>query len=108
MSFDFPLTARPATFTDEGDPDVQPSTSSSASDYDFLQGQHSIRHKKLKERLNGCTEWIDIDGSKNTEKILGGVGNFEKHFERTRWTGSGSNRLAVVRPFHKALEFVLG
>jgi len=43
-------------------------------------GQHVVKHRKLKERLNNCTEWIDIEGSKNTEKILGGIGNIEKHY----------------------------
>jgi len=74
MQFIFPLTARPVAWLEGGKIDYK------ASDYDFLQDQHTVTHKKLKERLCGCTEWIDIAGVKATEKILDGLGNIEKHF----------------------------
>ena len=79
MSFTFPLVARHVNYSNDGDLLLMPSATSSFHDYDFLQGHHRVRHKKLKERLNQCTEWIDIEGMKDTEKILGGIGNTEKH-----------------------------
>lgn len=80
MCLNLPLIAKSASLTDEDDLDLKASISSSALDFDFLQGHHSVYHRKLKERLSGCTEWIDIEGLKMTEKILGGIGNVEKHY----------------------------
>jgi hypothetical protein len=80
MSFIIPLTAKPVSFTKSGELLIVPSLSSSAADFDFLQGKNVVRHKRLKEPLNHCTEWIDIDGTKTTQKILRGIGNVEKHF----------------------------
>jgi len=77
---EFPLTAKPLPNVKDDKLLLTSSISSSPLDYDFLVGRHVVRHRKLKERLNHCTEWMDIDGSKNTEKILGGVGNIEKHY----------------------------
>ncbi|MGI8580902.1 MAG: hypothetical protein ACR2KX_01815 [Chitinophagaceae bacterium] len=79
MSFESPLTAQSVTFK-EGELYIEPSFSSSPIDYNFLFGNHLVHHKKLKERLCNCDEWIDIYGSKNTESILTGIGNIEKHF----------------------------
>ena len=77
---EFPLTAKPLPNEKDNKLLLKPSISSSPSDYDFLVGRHTVRHRKLKERLNQCRDWIDIEGSKNTEKILGGAGNIEKHY----------------------------
>ncbi len=79
MRFESPLTARSVTFK-QGELHIEPSFSSSHSDNNFLFGNHSVHHKKLKERLSNCKEWIDIYGSKNTDPILSGIGNIEKHF----------------------------
>lgn len=77
---EFPLTAKPLPHVKDRKVLLKPSITSSPLDYDFLIGSHVVRHRKLKERLNQCTEWIDIEGTKNTEKILEGVGNIEKHY----------------------------
>ncbi len=79
MRFESPLTAWSVTLQ-QGDLHIEPSFSSSPIDYNFLFGTHSVHHKKLKKRLSNCNEWIDIYGSKNTEPILSGIGNIEKHF----------------------------
>lgn len=50
---------------------------SSADDFDFMIGDWEVIHKRLKERLNGCTEWIEFHGRSSTRKILGGTGNIE-------------------------------
>jgi hypothetical protein len=44
------------------------------NDFDFLNGNWIMRHRRLKERLNGCTEWEEFDGTavgRKLEKILG-------------------------------------
>lgn len=48
-----------------------------ASDFDFIIGHWSVQHRRLKERLCACTEWIAFEGSNTTQKILGGFGNVE-------------------------------
>ena len=48
-----------------------------ASGFDFLHGQWSVRHSKLREPLAGCTEWYDFPGTLDVAPILGGLGNFD-------------------------------
>ena len=79
MHITIPFTAQPVSFSERDELLITPSLSSSAADYDFLQGTHVVKHKKLKQRLNHCMEWIGIDGIKTTQKILGGIGNIEEH-----------------------------
>jgi hypothetical protein len=79
MNFTMPLIAKPVSYSGEGELIIIPSSTSSAADYDFLLGSHTVKHIKLKERLNHSTEWIQINGSKKTEKILLNNGNIEKH-----------------------------
>jgi hypothetical protein len=51
---------------------------SSANDFDFLIGNWSVQHRRLKQRLAGSTEWIEFTGPATARKILGGVGNFDE------------------------------
>ena len=48
------------------------------ADFDFLLGRWSVRHRRLKERLTGCTEWIEFMGTASVRTILGGLGNFDE------------------------------
>jgi hypothetical protein len=47
------------------------------SDFDFAIGDWRVKHRRLRERLVGCTEWIEFDGEMSTRKVLGGYGNVE-------------------------------
>ncbi|MBS1730445.1 MAG: DUF4440 domain-containing protein [Bacteroidetes bacterium] len=58
---------------------ISASSTSSARDFDFLLGMKYVHHKKLKTRLNNCTEWIEFDGGYSFELVLDGTGNFEQH-----------------------------
>src|ERR1051325_469019 len=44
------------------------------NDFDFLVGNWIMRHRRLKERLNGCTEWEEFDGTAVGKKLLNGLG----------------------------------
>jgi hypothetical protein len=55
--------------------DITPSKTSSANDFDFLVGYWHIHNRKLKTRLNGCTEWIEFEARQEMKKILKGLGN---------------------------------
>jgi hypothetical protein len=50
---------------------------SGANDFDFIIGHWQVHHRRLKERLVGCTDWVEFKGTSSTRKILGGFGNLE-------------------------------
>lgn len=50
-----------------------------ADDFDFLIGEWRVRHRRLKERLTGSTEWIEFGGTTTVRKILGGNGNMDEN-----------------------------
>lgn len=62
-------------FNAEGDLIITPSASSSQHDFDFLQGRWNVYNRKLKTRLNNCTEWIEFPATQELRKILQGMGN---------------------------------
>lgn len=51
-------------------------------DFDFVFGDWTVRHRRLRERLAGCTEWIEFDGEMSTHAVLGGFGNLEDNLLR--------------------------
>lgn len=51
-----------------------------ARDFDFLIGDWRVQHRRLKERLVGCTAWEDFDGSCAARPILGGQGNIDDNW----------------------------
>jgi hypothetical protein len=46
-------------------------------DWDFLIGRWSVRHRRLKARLAGCTEWDEFGGTCVNWTTLGGKGNVD-------------------------------
>jgi hypothetical protein len=46
------------------------------SDFDFFLGDWQVRHRRLKERLVGGSDWEEYEGSTHCEAILGGLANF--------------------------------
>jgi hypothetical protein len=66
------------------------------TDFDFMIGDWMVRHKRLKERLVGCTDWTEFTGTSSTRKILRGYGNVEDnvlHFPE------GSVHATAIRSF---------
>lgn len=51
---------------------------SGTNDFDFIIGSWRVRHRRLKERLADCDEWVEFEGAVTTRKILGGHGNLEE------------------------------
>lgn len=47
------------------------------TDFDFVIGDWNVKHRRLKERLAQCTEWIAFDGEMSTRHVMGGFGNIE-------------------------------
>ncbi|MBQ4837167.1 MULTISPECIES: DUF1579 domain-containing protein [Pseudoalteromonas] len=46
-------------------------------DFDFIIGDWQVKHRRLKDILNGSDEWIEFEGKSSTVKTLGGLGNVE-------------------------------
>ena len=53
---------------------------STRNDFDFAIGDWTVKHRRLKERLAGCDDWVEFDGTMSTRTILGGDGNLEDNF----------------------------
>jgi hypothetical protein len=66
------------------------------SDFDFIIGDWSVRHRRLNSRLTGCTEWTEFAGQTSTRKILGGFGNVE---DNLLFFPDGEVRAAALRSF---------
>ncbi len=56
---------------------IQPSATSSKTDFDFFEGRWQLHNKKLKSRLNNCSEWIEFESTQEMHKILLGIGNVD-------------------------------
>ncbi|WP_234401254.1 DUF1579 domain-containing protein [Pseudoalteromonas sp. T1lg23B] len=50
---------------------------SAPKDFDFIIGQWNVKHRRLKDILNGGEQWVEFDGQSSTVKTLGGFGNIE-------------------------------
>jgi hypothetical protein len=50
---------------------------SSSHDFDFLFGSSRVRHRRLVERLVGCDEWHEFDGTQRAWPLLGGLANVD-------------------------------
>ena len=48
--------------------------------FDFQAGHWRVRHRRLKERLAGCTDWDEFDGTCEARPTLGGLGNVEDNW----------------------------
>ena len=64
--------------------------------FDFQTGRWRVRHRRLKERLAGCTEWDEFEGKCEARPILGGYGNIEDN--QINLPG-GSYRAVALRSF---------
>jgi hypothetical protein len=46
-------------------------------DFDFLVGQWRVHHRKLKERLANNHEWIEFEGTLNSQPLMGSYSNVD-------------------------------
>jgi hypothetical protein len=51
---------------------------STERDFDFLIGDWSVQHRRLRRRLVDDTGWDEFTSSASARKILGGLGNFDE------------------------------
>ena len=64
-------------FDKNGELVIAASATSSKHDFDFFEGEWKLQNKKLKIRLNNCTEWIEFDSTQKMYKVLNGIGNID-------------------------------
>ena len=72
---------------------------SSAHDFDFFHGRWTVAHRRLKDRLAGCTEWERFGGTSDVQPLLGGAGNVDDNVIELP---SGTYRAATLRSFDPA------
>ena len=73
--------------------------SANPSDFDFIIGRWRVRHRRLRERLAGCHDWVEFGGQSQTTKILGGFGNLEDQYLELP---EGAYRAVALRSFEAA------
>jgi len=56
---------------------VDPAFAPHARDWDWLIGNWSVRHRRLRERLAGSTEWDEFAGTCRNWPLMGGRGNVD-------------------------------
>ena len=64
-------------FAPAGDLQIIAANSSSQNDFDFLIGKWRVHNRKLKSRLNDCSEWSEFEAQVECRKILNGFGNID-------------------------------
>lgn len=69
---------------------------SCAENFDFLIGRWRVRHHRLKQRLQGCTEWDDFAGTCQCWKLMNGQGNVDDNLLELP---KGHYRAASLRAF---------
>ncbi|MCF2907591.1 DUF1579 domain-containing protein [Pseudoalteromonas sp. DL2-H2.2] len=77
---------------------LQTNAPGAPGDFDFMIGQWSVQHRRLKDILNGGDEWIEFKGESSTLNTLGGFGNVEDnhlHFPE------GSVRAKAIRSYNE-------
>jgi hypothetical protein len=52
-------------------------STSSKHDFDFFEGKWKLHNRKLKSRLDNCTEWIEFESTQEMYKVLNGIGNID-------------------------------
>lgn len=71
------------------------------SGFDFLVGHWTVRHRRLKERLAGCTEWEEFRGTCSLRPLLNGQANID---DNVLELPSGTYRAASIRAYDPATD----
>lgn len=73
-----------------------PTDPAAPGDFDFVIGRWSVAHRRLRERLAGCTEWVEFAGTSSTCHVLGGLGNLE---DNQLFLPEGAYRAVALRSY---------
>jgi len=93
-------------FATDGELIITASPTSSKHDFDFYEGKWKLHNRKLKTRLNNCTEWTEFESTQEMYRVLNGIGNIDNYlatFDGVPFEGMS------VRLFNpKIMEYLLG
>jgi len=65
------------SFDETGELIITATPTSSKNDFDFFEGKSKIHNRKLKSRLNNCSEWIEFESTQEMYRVLKGIGNID-------------------------------
>jgi hypothetical protein len=71
-------------------------------DFDFLFGRWQVAHRRLSQRLAGCTHWDLFQGTSEARALLGGQGNIDDNLIDLPAERGGPYRAATLRAFDAA------
>ncbi|WP_457356477.1 DUF1579 domain-containing protein [Roseateles sp. P5_D6] len=74
-------------------------TTSTPQDFDFFIGHWKVSHRRLKERLLGCEDWENFEGSCRMWPLLDGLGNID---DNVLELSTGPYRALSMRTFDPA------
>ena len=77
MTNNEPLEIPKISFDSKGELVITATETSSKHDFDFFEGKWQLKNKKLKSRLNNCTDWIEFDSTQEMYRVLNGIGNID-------------------------------
>ena len=72
-----------------------------SGDFNFQIGTWRVKHRRLRERLVGSTDWEEFYGTSEMRPILGGNGNVE---DNVLHISSGTYRAIALRSFDPIKE----
>lgn len=84
------------------EPVALPTLPGAPNDFDFLAGRWKVRHRRLRQRLVGNTDWDEFDGTLVNWPVLGGRGNVSDNV--MRFPG-GTLRGMGIRAFDPATQY---
>lgn len=58
--------------------ELTPAENDGRQDFDFFNGKWKTRHRRLKKRLSGSSDWEEFESTGWARTILGGIGNFDE------------------------------
>lgn len=71
------------------------------NDFDFLIGTWKVHHRRLVERLKGCTDWEEFEGDTVDRKFLNGLGNMAENILHRKTGSIHAMSLRLFNPMSK-------
>ena len=87
------LTCEPSTAWPGANPS---SRSGGVGDFDFCVGDWVVHHRRLLNRLAGCTEWQTFQGRSSVRLLMGGLGTIDDNLIELP---AGSYRAVTLRSY---------